>query len=235
MCKFHKDVAADVATDENGAFDPGKYAVALVAMTHFRIEQYMPAMFNVTGFVPAEMVTDEAVQALKDSGLRTCPTAVRKYRDENIGKLRAAMDETAKVFRLTPEDLNVPSSDGEITKEGYKPTPQSTPLKDQNHPFLNTMMVYGMEGYDDEEKTYASKKLTLSAEAPAPEFEAIRMATEHFISQPEVMNILEQMFEDKIARIFKEAPANLEDGPKTAAPCAMCHTESRQPPKPGQG
>ena len=56
MCKYHKAVARDIATNDAGDFDPGKYAVALLAMAQFRIEQYMPTMFNCTGFDPREMV-----------------------------------------------------------------------------------------------------------------------------------------------------------------------------------
>ena len=145
MCKYHKAVARDIATNDAGDFDPGKYAVALLAMAQFRIEQYMPTMFNCTGFDPREMVTPEAVQALKDSGLRTCPHAMRKFRDEHLPEVRAALDATAAVVSLTPWDLNL--APGEFTKDGYKATPDSQPDPTINGPFMDYAAVNLLQGY----------------------------------------------------------------------------------------
>ena len=241
MCKFHKDVAKDIATDSNtGDFDAGKYAVALTAMAHFRIEQYMPSMFGCDGFIPAEMATQEAQQALDESDLRGCPHAIQKFRDDNIKAMREAMDETASVFRLTHEDLNI--TPGEITKDGYKATCCAAPDPTINGPFMDHAVVYLFDGYDDDAKTYAGKDtLALLDEAPSPEYEAIRMATEYFISKPDVKETLKQMFEDSLVTIFKEAPSDLEAGRgyEQTAGCVMCHDDERReagiPKPPSQG
>lgn len=240
MCKFHKDVAKDIATDtKTGAFDAGKYAVALTAMAHFRIEQYMPSMFGCDGFVPAEMATAEAQKAIADSGLRSCPHAMARYRDTHIEALRAAMADTASVFSLTQKDLNI--APGEITKDGYKATCCAQPDPTVNGPFMDYAVVYLFDGYDDAQKTYVSGTLSLMEDAPQPQYEAIRMATAHFVAHPGVMETLKQMFEDSLVKIFKAAPADLEQGRgfKQTKGCVMCHDDERReaggPKPPTQG
>lgn len=230
MCKFHKDVARDIATNEAGDFNPGKYAVALTAMAHFRIEQHMPAMFGNDGFVPASMATPEAQQALKDSGLRTCPHASKRFRDANIGMVRAAMDATAAVISLDPAHLNI--APGEITRDGFKATKDAKPDPTVNGPFMDHAVVYLFDGYEDAKKTRVAKDgaLRLSPQADDARFEAIRTATEHFVSRPGVMPALEQMFKDSLAQIFKNAPeaAKLGQGFNATAGCVMCHDDGRR-------
>ena len=229
MCKFHKDVARDVATDlTTGTFDPGKYAVALVAMAHFRIEQYMPDMFGCDGFIPAEMSTETAVKSLENANLRGCPHAMQRFRDAHLDDIQAALAETATLFSLTPQDLNI--HPGEITKDGYKATKESAPNPTVNGPFMDYAVVYLFDGYDDDAKTFASGELTLSEEAPDERFEALRMAAEYFVAKPGVLPALKQMFEDSLVKIFKAAPADLAAGRgyEETDGCVMCHDDDRR-------
>ena len=108
MCKFHKDVAREIATNEAGQFDAGKYATALVSMALFRVEQYMPSMHGCDGFNPALMITKTAKEALASSGLGRSQAEIQSYLSENMAQLRSAMDCTAASMPLTLADLNIP-------------------------------------------------------------------------------------------------------------------------------
>jgi hypothetical protein len=97
---------------------------------------------------------------------------------------------------------------------------------------MDEAVVQLFEGYDDAEKTWARGDLTLVSQAHKPAFEALRLATEHFINQPGVVDTLKQMFENSLVRIFDEArdastPVHKSDG------CVMCGHGSRAP-KPNQ-
>lgn len=230
MCKFHKDVARDIATDPaTDEFNPGKYCVALTAMAKFRIEQYMPVMHGCDGFVPAKMTTPEAIKALDDTGLKKPLADIQTYRDANIEAMRAAMNLTAQSCDLSMLGLNIPDL---ITKDGYKKTCCVTPDPTKNGPFMDEAVVQLFEGYDDAGKTWARGNLTLAKQAHKPEFEAIRMATEHFIGQQGVKDVLKQMFENALVRVFEEAHTSSSPGLKTDG-CVMCGHGSRAP-KPQQ-
>jgi hypothetical protein len=220
MCKFHKDVARDIAinpsTDE---FDAGKYCVALLAMGHFRTEQYMPSMFSNDGFVPSSLRTPEAVKALDDSGLRKPLKEAQGYLDSHIGALRAAMDLTAKSCDLSVQGLNIPDT---ITRNGYQHCPKMEPDITKNSPFMNEALVNLFKGYDDEtQKTWAKGALTLLDEAHQPQYEAIRQAAEFFFSQPGVKEALKGMFENTLVRTFEEARLSGGVDLKTDG-CVMC-------------
>ena len=224
MCKFHKDVARDIATDSTtSVFDAGRYAVALVAMAKFRIEQYMPAMYASDGFVPSLMRTPEAVKALDDSGIRKPLSEVQAFRDAHIDAMRRAMDDTAARYDLSLPALNIGDT---ITEKGYQHCAKMAPDPTKNGPFLDEAVVELFEGYDDAEKAWARHNLDVVAVAHKPEFEPIRAATAHFLSQPGVVDTLKTMFENSLVKIFEEArdenAVDLEtDG------CVMCGHGSR--------
>lgn len=220
MCKFHKDVARDIATDPStNEFNPGKYCVALVAMAHFRTEQYMPSMFSNDGFVPSTLRTPEAIKALDDSGLRKPLKEAQAYRDSHIDVLRSAMNLTAKSCDLSMTGLNIPDT---ITKDGYQHCEKMGPDITKNGPFMDEAVVQLFKGYDDAaKKTWAKGQLTLIDEAHKPQYEAIRQATEFFVSQPSVKEALKGMFENTVVRIFEEARINGGIDLKTDG-CVMC-------------
>jgi len=227
MCKFHKDVAKDIATNPvTGEFNPGQYAVALVAMAKFRIEQYMPPMHGCDGFVPSQMTSPVALQALTDSKLVKPLTDFTAYRDANIAQVRAAMAATAQTFDLSLSALN---TQDRITKEGYKKTCCADPDPTKNGPFLDEAVVDLFEGYD--RPGYVSGDLSLLKTAHKPQFEPIRAATEHFMAQPGVDAILKQMFENSLASVFINAKDDLAAGrghDKTDG-CVMCHDKADEP------
>lgn len=228
MCKFHKDVARDIATDPaTGQFDPGKYSVALMAMAKFRIEQYMPSMHGCDGFVPEKMFTPEAIRALEESGLKKPEAEIQAYRDAHIDAMRAAMALTAEAYDLSLKGLNIPDN---ITKDGYKHCEKMPADLTKNGPFMDEAVVQLFQGYDDEGKTWARGPLSLLSKAHKPEFEAIRTATEHLISQPGVTDVLKQMFENSLVHVFETARQEFDAGHtlKTDG-CVMCGHGSRAP------
>ncbi|HIF26488.1 MAG TPA: hypothetical protein EYG18_07195 [Micavibrio sp.] len=244
MCKFHKDVARDIATDPvTGDFNAGHYAVAMLAMGHFRMEQYMPEMYHADGFVPAELATESAQGALKAAfnraAMRSCPHAMQRDYDKFMPMVRDAMAKTAAQFDLTHEGLNI--APGKITKDGYKATCCAQPDPTINGPFMDYAIVYLFDGYDDAEKTMATGKLTLLEESPSAQHEGIRMATEYFIAHDGILPALQQLFEDTVVKIFKDAPAAVAEGRgyQETKGCIMCHDDERRdaaapkPPKNG--
>lgn len=222
MCKFHKDVARDIATNPvTNEFDAGKYCVALLAMASFRIEQYMPAMHGCDGFIPAEMTTKKATFAFAASRLETPPASIAAYRDAEIGAVRQAMAQTAATHDLSLAALNVPDM---VTREGYKHCDSMAADPTKNGPFMDEAVVQLFTGYDDDAKTWATGPLSFADNAHKPVFEPIRAAAAHFMAQPGIRDTLRIMFEHSLSRIFVAAQDDLNAGngfEKTDG-CVMC-------------
>lgn len=224
MCKFHKDIAREIATNPaTGAFDPGRYCVALLAIAHFRTEQYMPGMFSNDGFKPSTLQTPEAIKALTDAGIRKPLADAQAYITTHISQLRDAMTLTAKSCDLTVYGLNIPDT---ITKNGYQHCESMGPDITKNGPFMDEALVQLFSGYDDATKTWAKGPLTLLPEAHKPQFEAIRQAAAFFISQPGVKDTMQHMFESSLVRVFEEARIKGGVDLKTDG-CVMCGHGSR--------
>lgn len=225
MCKFHKDVARDIATNDAGEFDAGQYSTALVAMALFRVEQYMPAMHGCDGFVPKQMLTDDAKAAFAASGLERPQRDINAYRNAHIEGLRKAMDLTARSCDISLDALNIPDR---IVQGGYKATCCAEPDPTKNGPFLDEAVVELFDGYDDAAKTWATGPLKLVETAHKPEFEAIRTAAEHFTEQPGVRMVLQGMFERSVASIFQNAQTVQDAGlGRDSEGCVMCGHGSR--------
>ena len=220
MCKFHKDVAREIATNDAGEFNAGKYSTALIAMAHFRVEQYLPEMFGVDGFNPALMITDTAKQSFAKSGLQKPQAEIQAFTNDHIAGLRSAMDLTANSMPLTLESLNIPDR---IVQGGYKATCCAEPDPTENGPFLDEAVVEMFTGYDYATKKWASGPLALVDVAHKPQFEALRTAAEHFTSQDGVRDVLKSMFEGSLASIFQSAESDLAAGHvRDSQGCAMC-------------
>lgn len=178
MCKFHKDVARDIATSPvNGQFDPAIYSVALVAMAKFRIEQYMPSMFGTDGYNQYALASAKGVAAFDQSGLAMGDAP------RGMDVLRQAMGKN-----LTLAGLNLPKD----------------PVRDVA--FLDEATVELFENYTA--PGYAAGDLHLKATAHKAEFEAIRAATADFLSHPGIEDILRRHFEHSMASVFTEARKN---------------------------
>lgn len=233
MCKFHKDVARDIATNPmTGEFDSARYCVALLAMAKYRTEQHVPALWSVDGYDPAKMLTPEAITAFDAAGIKKPIEECDAFRNENIGQLHRAMDLTAASCDISLSGLNIPDR---ITKDGYKHCDKMPADITKNGPFMDEAIVQLYTGYDDAAKTWARGTLTLVDEAHKPQFEAIRLAAEHFVTQPGVEPILQQMFANTLAKVFLQARATLDAGHGlTTDGCVMCgHGSRKNDPRPG--
>lgn len=220
MCKFHKDVAREIATNDAGQFDAGKYSTALISMALFRVEQYLPEMHGTDGFNPALMTTETAKKSFAASGLEKPQAEIQAYTNAQIAGLRAAMDLTADSTPLTLAALNIPDR---IVQGGYKATCCAEPDPTENGPFLDEAVVELFTGYDDATKKWASGPLTLVEVAHKPQFEALRSAVEHFTGQEGVRDVLQGMFERSLASVFQSAEADLAAGHvRDSQGCAMC-------------
>jgi hypothetical protein len=220
MCKFHKDVAREIATNDAGIFDAGKYATALVSMALFRVEQYLPGMHGVDGFNPALMITDTAKKSFAASGLTKPQAEIAAFIKDHMVGLRAAMDVTANSMPLTLQSLNIPDR---IVQGGYKATCCAEPDPTKNGPFLDEAVVELFTGYDDASKKSASGPLSIVDVAHKPHFEALRAAADHFTSQDGVRDVLQGMFERSLASLFQSAESDLAAGHvRDSQGCAMC-------------
>ncbi len=230
MCKFHKDVAKDIATDPvTGDFNAGRFCVALLAMAHFRIEQKewaMPEMYECDGFNPEELATPQAVAAFARSGLATAEAEIKAYRDDHIGLLHAAMDKAAEGHDLDLAGLGVPDM---ITKDGYRHCASMPADPRKNGPFMDRAVVDLFAGYDDPRtREYATGDLRLISADDLPAdmaaYEPIRAACERFISQPGIMDALRVMFRHSVARLFQSAESDLSQGKglRGESNCIMC-------------
>ncbi len=123
MCRWHKLAAKEAATNPvTGEFHVGQYAVALIAMGLFRIEQEqwkMAELFEIDGFNPKEVLGDQSWKSFERSGLKKQSHDAQRDLSMHIAHMRHALEETALSFDLTPEALDIKDR---ITKDGYKTT-----------------------------------------------------------------------------------------------------------------
>lgn len=250
MCRWHKHAVKQAATDPAiGEFDVGKYALGLTAMALFRIEQtewQMPELFEIDGFNPEELLTDEAKQAFERSKLQRPLAEIETSLEDNIDLMRGALEATALQCDLTKEGLNITDN---VTKDGFKKSCCAPANPRENGPFLDAAVVNLFKGYDEQDRSYASGDLELisSDELIALEndptiaehdrpyislLEGMRNATEIFLSQPGIKDVLKDTFKDSLAYICQTAQEDFGKGRGLTGPsdCIMCEgSKGRKP------
>jgi|GEM_PF-1610869 len=244
MCRWHKLAAKDAAINPiTGEFDAAKYAVALTAMGLFRVEQDkwdLKALFEIDGFNPAEILTDDVQAAYKNTPFSGRDAAeVQTSLSAHVATLRDALDILAAENEIcSVAGLNIPKG---VTIDGYKATCCAPANPRDNGPFLDAAVVYLAKGYDDTARSYASGELTLVNQS---EFAALardehigadekiqiaglknlREMSEEFLAMAGVKAALEGAFRDSISHIFDTAEHDLENGLGLdgASDCIMC-------------
>lgn len=191
MCKFHEDVAIDIATDPvTGEFRPGVFGVARMVLARYHIEQYMPEMFGLNGRSIYAMASKRGLEAFDRADavhhLSKPAQEIKQYRDDHIGMLHQAVASTMTRHDLSVKALGLPKN----------------PIKDAR--VLDEGAVELIEGYTAD-NYYGDQPLYLKKSAHKPEFEPLRSAAEDFLNQPGVEPVLKQMMEHSIARNFTEA------------------------------
>ncbi len=242
MCRWHKHAVKLAATDPvTGEFHLGKYAVGLTAMALFRIEQtkwQMADLFEIDGFNPEELITDEAKAIFARSGLERPIEEVEASLEDNIERIRAALNIVADRCDLTKEGLSIPDI---VTADGYKKTCCAPADPRENGPFLDAAVVNLFKGYDDVDRSYASGNLELITVDDLFDLEndntvalhdrpyiahlaGIRHATEALLNQPGLPEVLEDTFRDSVAFICQTAQDDFDNGfgLDGASNCIMC-------------
>jgi len=207
MCKFHQDAATAIATDPvTGHVDPVRYAVVRTALSKFRIEQYMPALYDCGGSDPYELASEAGQRAYLASPLRA-RTETGDFPADLLAQARTAADKV--VARHDLIDL---------------------PAKPQD--FFDDAMTNFYDGYAM--PNFAPQPLMLKAESHKPESTTLHAAVRDFFAQPGMDKVLPALFEYSLVRSFNEAkqsvdpvklkahekkPGNLG---KTLRSCAMC-------------
>ena len=228
MCKFHKVVARDAATNpETGVFDPGRYCVMLGVMTTFRMEQYMPSMYTLNGFKPEEMTTPEAIESFESSGLKRPIAEIEAETAALLPIIRQALDTVARSMDISMTALNNPDT---LTKDGYKHCAKMAPDFTRTGPFMEEAVVELVTGYDDgDKKTYASQRLRIVDVAHKPQYEPLRAAAAFLLEQSGVDAALKRLFEGSVAKIFITAAEDAAAGRGLENDgCVMCGHGSRR-------
>lgn len=244
MCNWHKYAIREAATDPaTGQFDPAKYALGVTLMAGLRIEQerwHLPALYEIDGFNPEELLTPEAQAAFAASGLGETLEDAKSALDRDIEALRALMTECVD----GGSRLHIPDHD-HITKEGYKQTCCAPPDPRDNGPFLNAAVVYLYKGYDDAARSYASGDLTLlgaeelkalPSDPSVPEkdrpwlsaLEELRATVGDALDRPGVKALLEDTFRHSVSYLFLTAQSDLEAHKGLSSPshCVMCQSHA---------
>lgn len=183
MCKFHKDVAREIATNPTtNQFDAATYSVALAAMAKFRIEQYMPPMFGENGNSNYAMASARGVAALEQSGLKEKVTG----QPVDLGFIRHTLARVMAAHGATMQTLNL------------------TGKAKHDEAFLDEATVKIYENYTA--PGYAAGALSVVKTAHKPEFEPLRAVVDDFLSQSGLEPVLRQGFETSVLRLFTAAP-----------------------------
>lgn len=182
MCKFHKDVAREIATDPlTGGFDPLAYSIGLAALARYWIDRYIPEMTNCDGYSNYEMASRAGISAFEKSFLPKDIDSINAYHADTIGDLRAAVKAVIETKGLTLAALNLPKN----------------PVK--NTRFLDIAMADIYEGDP-------AIGLMLRSAAKAPSQDPLRNAVSALFAQDGIEEKLQKIQEGSFSKLFLEAP-----------------------------
>lgn len=207
MCKFHRDLATEIAIDpKTGLVDEKIYALTLTALAKYWIVRYLPDYGECDGEFRYEMATQRAQDALRDSALNRDIHAIKQHRARTIPEVRGIIANIAGAF---PVDL--PARKAERTR------------------FLDNAYLHVFSG--DPAGDYRVSERN----ADDPRYEMLRRSTAALMAMPGVDAMLETMLRGKIVEIFTDAhrtanptllrlyeslPQRLQDSFRSCAACA---------------
>lgn len=185
MCKFHQDIALDVARNPDGSLDPLSFAINSIALgTNFAIDDYVPAMPGISGYNTYGLASKEGQDAFAQSNLVYDPDAFEAYRMNTIGFLQ----------ERTKDIIANHAMDKKFTKklgQGKKAIR-----------FVNTIPDEAYASFDN-----LSSDIFKTDKAAAL-YQDIRQASAEYWNDPQTQEILEKRFEFSVANIFTEAKEN---------------------------
>lgn len=183
MCKFHKDVAIQVATDSNG-IDPVAYSIMMCALSRYWINFYMPDMGHIDGYSAYEMATEETISAFKNSDtlyhMSQNMQGVIDYANQNSPKIRAAVNEVIAEQGLSLEKLNCPSD----------------PLNHQRFAWAIAQHLFEGE---------PTQGMRMVKSVKNPKHEPMHRAVDAFFQKNGVESILQEMIAGSFAKVIRAA------------------------------
>lgn len=187
MCKFHKDVAMDVATNqEDGSVDPLRYSITLCALAKYWIDKYMPEMGYQDGYSNYEMSSQAARRAFENSGLEQDLEKARAGQAQRSAFLRRAVDQVIAELALTPSGLHLPKR------------------PDKSPHFLDSVMLGIYEGDPQVEWELKSDSDVTNAR-----HKPLRNVLERFLAMDGVCDALEQSLKSSVSNLFIQAPSQV--------------------------
>lgn len=181
MCKFHQDIALDVARQADGTVDPTAYALNIIALgANCSIKHYMPNMKGVKGSMTYRIASQDSQQAFKQSGLAYDPDAFEAYRGNTLGFLQ---QETQDAIQQHGFDQNRPK----VIKNRIKSFLQVAP--DELYAPFNNLSA----------DIFKDKK-------QAAAYQELRLAAADYWNKDGVSDILTERFKQSVTTIFAEAP-----------------------------
>jgi hypothetical protein len=182
MCKFHQDIALDVATGADGSVNPTIYALNIIALgANCSIRHYMPEMKGVKGSMTYKLASQECQTAFKNSGLVYEPAAFEAYRSETLPALRNASQEIIQTHGF---DQKRPS----VIKGRIKSFLQVAP--DELYAPLDNLTP----------NVFKTPK-------QAEQYQGLRLAVADYWATDGVAPALKERFKQSVSVLFSEAPA----------------------------
>lgn len=182
MCKFHQDVALDVAQNMDGSFHPLSFNMNALALgVNFDIDTYTPTMSGISGYNIYALAGKKGRDALASSGLTYDPYAFQAYRHDTIGFLRQRSADIIAKHKI---------SDHVLKKIGRG---------NQAIHFLNAIPDHVYASFDNSSadiyKNDKEKNL----------YHGLRLAAADYWDDTDTQEILQKYFEFSVAKIFTQA------------------------------
>lgn len=178
MCKFHEDVALDVATGPDGKIDPVVYALNTVALgSSFSIGDFIPAMQDVGGHDVYEIASHFGQKSFKDSGLVYDPVAMAAYRENTLSILQQKSAEIVSAALQSDDSL------------------KRLRTKRDGVYYINKAPDNVFDGFSPDRNETAVD----------PRYQTIRTMAGIYMQDQQVQEILAERFRHSVATIFTEA------------------------------
>lgn len=181
MCKFHHDVALDVARRADGSIDPMAFALNIIALgANCSIKYYMPTMKGVKGSMTYRLASKECQTAFEQSELVYDPNAFTAYQANTLAFLKDKTNNSIMDFGF---DQQRPA----VIKNRFKSFLQVAP--DELYLPFNTLSP----------DVFQTPK-------QATQYQTLRLAAADYWHRDGVAETLTERFKQSVTTLFSEAP-----------------------------
>ncbi len=183
MCKFHHNVALEVARRDDGSIDLAAFCINSVTLgTLFYIGHYVEELPGISGYDVNRLSSKKGQQAFRNSGLPYDPEGFSAYQAETIHVLK---EQTRAIMDKHPECMA---------------SLQHLKTEQQAIDFINNAPDELYAGFDDLSTDVFKKK------KHADKYQPLRLAAADYADVPGVQPILTECFKQSVATTFCEAP-----------------------------